>query len=120
MPSAASAGTSSRSQRAACRSISASTRVRISASVARGVLPSSPLLLLRLELVADAVARVNEGVRGCKAIDLRAQFANEHIHGPITVALPASPDALHQLLARDHAPLLECERVQQAELGRCQ
>ena len=40
-PSAASAGTSSSAQRRAWRAVKASTRVRISASIALGVLPSS-------------------------------------------------------------------------------
>ena len=41
IPSAASAGTSSSAQSVACRAVSASTRVRISASIAFGVRPSS-------------------------------------------------------------------------------
>ena len=46
-----------------------------------------------------------------------AELADEDVDGAVAVPLPAAPDPLHQLLARDDAALLERERVEQAELG---
>ena len=53
-------------------------------------------------------------------VDLLAQPPDEDVDGAVAVTLPASPQALQQLVARDDAALLERERVQEPELGRRQ
>ena len=63
------------------------------------------------------MARVNEDVRGCSSIDLVPQLPDEDVHRTITVPVAATPDPLHQLLARDHTAGLERKRMQQPELG---
>ena len=45
-------------------------------------------------------------VPGRAPVDLLAELADEDVHRAVAVALAAAPDALHQLLARDHAALL--------------
>jgi hypothetical protein len=76
------------------------------------------LLGLGLELVADAVARLDERVARGAPIDLLAQLANEHVDGSVAMRRPAAPDALEELVAREHATGLAREGVDEAELGR--
>ena len=54
------------------------------------------------------------------AVDLLAQLADEDVDRAVAVRGAATPDALQQLVPREHAPLLERERVEEAELGRRQ
>src|SRR5205085_11347753 len=77
-----------------------------------------PRRLLRhcVELVAHAVARLDERVARGPAVDLLAHLADEDVDGAVAVGLAAAPDALQQLVARDDPPALEGERIQQPEL----
>src|SRR6478672_11297953 len=66
------------------------------------------LLELRfgLELVAHAVARLDERVPRCLAVDLVAQLAHEDVDGAVAVPLAPAPQLLEQLVpADDAAPL---------------
>ena len=72
------------------------------------------------ELVADAVARLDERVPGRPPVDLVAEPAHEHVDRAVAVRLTPPPETLEQLVARDDAAPLERERVQQAELRRRQ
>src|ERR687888_579435 len=76
------------------------------------------LLRHRLELVADAVARLDEGVPRRAAVDLLAHLADEDVDGAVAVRLAPAPNALQQLVARDHPAALQRERVQEPELRR--
>src|SRR4029077_14710939 len=49
-------------------------------------------------------------------VDLVTKLPHEDDDGAVTIALPATPDALHQLLAADHATPFERECVEGAEL----
>ena len=51
------------------------------------------------------------------SLDLVAELAHEDVDGPVAVRLPAAPDLLEQLVARDHPAVLERERVEEPELG---
>src|SRR5713226_3503704 len=82
--------------------------------------PAGLGLRLCLELVADAVARLDEGVPRRAAIDLLPQPAHEDVDGPVAVRLAAAPQLLEQLVPRDDAAAVECELVQQLELRRRQ
>ena len=53
-------------------------------------------------------------------VDLLAQLADEDVDGAVAVRGAAAPDALEQLVAGEHAALVERERVDEPELGRCQ
>ena len=58
----------------------------------------------------------------CRAepgVDLLTQLAHEHVHGAIPSSL-RRPQILQQLVSGDDAPLLERQRVEQAELRRRQ
>src|SRR5580765_69655 len=57
---------------------------------------------------------------GCAAIDLVPKPADEDVDGSVAVRLAPPPEALEQLVTRNHAAALERERVEQAELGRGQ
>src|SRR5215211_6762527 len=73
--------------------------------------PAAPRLLRdRLELVADAVARVQERVPRGAVVDLLSQLPDEDVHGAVTVGGPAAPHLLEQLVAADDAPALLGER----------
>jgi len=63
---------------------------------------------------------VDEGVARRAAVHLLAELADEDVDGSIAVRRAPPPHALEQLVAREHAPLLPRERVEQAELGRRQ
>src|SRR5215468_11199466 len=69
------------------------------------------------ELVADAVARVDEVMARRSAIDLLPELADEDVDRPIAIRLPPAPDALQQLVTRKDPAGLERERVQEPELG---
>src|SRR6266545_1822081 len=75
---------------------------------------------LRLELVSDAVAGLDEGVSGGVEIDLLPQLAHEDVDGTVAPIQPPAPDLLKQLVPRQHAALLERQCVEQAELRRSQ
>ena len=70
----------------------------------------------RFDLVAHAVARVDERVLRGAPVDLLAKLAHEHVHGPVAVGRPTAPDALQELVARKHAALLASEGVDEPEL----
>ena len=53
-------------------------------------------------------------------VDLLAEFSDEHVDGSVAMRRAASPDALEELVPREHAPLFSRERVQESELGRRQ
>ncbi len=53
-------------------------------------------------------------------VDLLAQLAHEHVDGAVAVRGAAAPDPLQELVAREDAALVECERVDEPELGRRQ
>src|SRR5581483_4313637 len=72
------------------------------------------------ELVADAVARLDEGVPGRAAVDLLAQPAHEDVDRPVAMRLAAAPELLQQLVPRRDAAAVEGELVQEPELGRRQ
>ena len=74
----------------------------------------------RLELVADAVARLDERVAGRAPVDLLAQAADEDVDRAVAVRLAPAPELLQQLVAGDDAAALERELVEEAELGRRQ
>src|SRR5947208_12747284 len=76
------------------------------------------LLRYGVELVAHAVARLDEGVPRRAAVDLLAHLADEDVDGAVAVRLAPAPDALEQLVARDHPPALEGECIQEPELSR--
>src|SRR2546429_6329473 len=88
----------------------------------------APLILLLcllslwdgLELVADAVARLDERVTRRSAVDLVAEAADEGVDGAVPMQLAAAPDPLQQLVACRHAAAVEGERVEEPELGRGQ
>jgi len=56
----------------------------------------------------------------CEAgrFDLLAQPADEHVDGAIAMRLAPAPELLQQLVARRHAARVECELIEQPELGR--
>src|SRR2546423_2918693 len=78
------------------------------------------LLRYGVELVAHAVARLDERVPRRAAVDLLAHLADEDVDGAVAVRLAPAPDALEQLVARHDAAALQRERVEQPELGRRQ
>src|SRR5688572_732963 len=73
-----------------------------------------------IELVADAVAGLDEGVRRGARVDLLTQFPDEDVDGAVPVRCAPAPYPLQQLVAGEHAALVERERVDEPELGRCQ
>src|SRR4029078_4603816 len=75
------------------------------------------LLGCRFELVADAVARLEERVPRRAAVDLLAELADEDVDRPVPVGRAAAPDALQQLVARQDPTGLQGERVGEAKLG---
>src|SRR5919197_3639369 len=82
--------------------------------------PCGSLLRDRLELVADAVARLNEGVLRRRPVDLVAQAAHEDVDGSISMSLAAAPDLLEQLVSGRHQPAVESQCVEKPELRRRQ
>src|SRR2546421_8541110 len=76
------------------------------------------LLRYGVELVAHAVARLDERVPRRAAVDLLAHLADEDVDGAVAVRLAPAPDALQKLVARHDPPALQGERVQQPELRR--
>ena len=70
----------------------------------------------RLQAVPDAVARLDERVRGGDPVDLVAQAADEDVDGAVAMGLAAAPDRLQQLVAGGDAALAERELVEQPEL----
>jgi Lysylphosphatidylglycerol synthase TM region len=50
------------------------------------------------ELVADPVARLDEGVPRAGAVELLAELLDEDVHGPVPVRLATPPEALEQLV----------------------
>ena len=78
------------------------------------------ILRNRLEPVPDAVARLDERVRGRAPVDLLAQAADEDVDRPVAVRLATAPQLLQQLVAGDDAAAVERELVQEPELGRRQ
>src|SRR6266536_1696619 len=73
---------------------------------------------LRLELVADAVARLDERVPRRGAVDLLPQPPYEYVDRPVAPRLAPSPQFLEELVAGDDAAAVERELVEEAELGR--
>ena len=53
-------------------------------------------------------------------VDLLAQLADEDVDRAVAVRGAPAPDALQQLVAREHPALVERERVDEPELGRRQ
>src|SRR5436189_4206144 len=92
--------------------------------VVTGSLPARagrrPVLRHRLELVADAVPRLDERVPRRAAVDLLAQPAHEHVDGAVAVRLAPPPELLQQLVARRDAAAVERELVEEPELRRGQ
>src|SRR2546423_6834089 len=78
------------------------------------------LLRYGVELVADAVTRLDERVPRRAAVDLLAHLADEDVDGAVAARLAPAPDALQQLVARHHATSLQGQRVEEPELGRRQ
>src|SRR4029077_7575472 len=74
----------------------------------------------RFEPVADAVARLDEGMRRRLAVDLLAQAAYENVHCAVAVRLPPAPELLQQLVARDDTAAIESELVEETKLRRRQ
>src|SRR5207253_6156703 len=68
-----------------------------------------------LELVADAVARLDERVPRRAPVDLLAQAAHEDVDRAVAVRLAAAPQLLQKLVARGDAALIERELVEQPE-----
>src|SRR5690242_11484271 len=95
-------------------------RVRRTGSSRRRGLTPRRLLGLGFELVADAEARVDEGVRRSDPVHLLAQPPDEDVHGAVAMGLAAAPDLLQKLVARDDPAAVECQRIQQLELRRGQ
>src|SRR5581483_2845342 len=62
----------------------------------RSVTPE--LLRLRLELVADAEARLDEAVAGRAPVDLLPEPPHEDVDGAVAVGLAAAPHLLQQLV----------------------
>src|SRR5207237_646630 len=93
-------------------------------AVVTGSLPARagrrPVLRHGFELVADAVARLDERVPRCAAVDLLAQAAHEDVDRPVAMRLAASPELLEQLVPGGDAAAVERELVEKAELGRGQ
>src|SRR5436190_11506115 len=75
---------------------------------------------LGFELVADAVARLDERVPRGFAVDLVAELADEDVDGPVAMALPPAPELLQELVPADDAPALERECIEEPEFGRRQ
>src|SRR5215217_3627213 len=78
------------------------------------------LLADGLELVADAVACLDEGVLRLEGVDLVAQLADEHVHSAVAMRLAAAPDLLQDLVPGDDAAAVEREGVKETELRRSQ
>src|SRR4029079_14696036 len=78
------------------------------------------LLGLWLELVTDAVARLDERMPRRPAIDLVAQASDEDIDRTVPMRLPSPPELLLQFVARDDAATVERELIEQLELRRRQ
>src|SRR4051794_39572254 len=76
-----------------------------------------PALLDRLQLVADAVARLDERVPRRHPVDLVAQPPDEDVDGPVPMGLAPAPDLLQQLVASGHTSAIERERVEEPKLG---
>ena len=57
---------------------------------------------------------------GGEGLELVPDLAHEDVHRAVPVREPAAPDLLEELVARDDPPLLQRERVEEAELGRRQ
>jgi uncharacterized membrane protein YbhN (UPF0104 family) len=68
--------------------------------------PSALVLRGELELVADAVARLDVRVRGVGPVELLAELLDEDVDRSVAMRLPAPPQALEELVAGDHTPLL--------------
>src|SRR2546421_3200385 len=80
----------------------------------------SRLLRDRVQLVADAVARLDERVPRRAAVDLLPHLADEDVDGPVAMRLATAPHALEELVARDDPAAFQRERVQEPELRRRQ
>ena len=50
--------------------------------------------------------------RGARVSTFSTQLADEHVDGAVAVRGAAAPDALQQLVARQHPPAVERERIQ--------
>src|SRR3954451_19705410 len=72
------------------------------------------------ELVADAVARLDECVVGRALVDLLSEAADEDIDRAVTVRLAPAPELLEELVAGRDAAALESELVEEPELRRRQ
>ena len=59
-------------------------------------------------------------MHGRLAVDLLAQTADEDVDRPVAVRLAAAPELLQQLVTGDDPAAVECELVEEAELGRRQ
>src|SRR2546423_8643926 len=73
-----------------------------------------------VELVADAVASLDEGVARRAAVDLLPHLADEDVDRSVAVRLAPAPHALEELVARDDPAALQRERIQEPELRRRQ
>src|SRR5689334_10276044 len=76
---------------------------------------AQPLLLNRLELVADAVARLDERVPRRDAVDLVPQAPDEDVDRPVAMSFPAAPDPLQELVAGRHPTPVEGQRIEEPE-----
>src|SRR5664279_3069788 len=73
----------------------------------------------RVEAVADAVLRLDVGVRGTP-VELLAQLAHADVDRAVASAVGHVPDPLLELVAIEHAAGLACKREQEPELDRGQ
>src|SRR3954471_22594965 len=73
-----------------------------------------------LELVADAVARLDERVLRGVAVDLVSQPPHEDVDRAVAMGLPAASDLLQQLVAGRHSAAVERQGIEELELGRRQ
>src|SRR5439155_4118705 len=78
------------------------------------------LLWHRLELVADAVAGLDERVARRSMVDLLAQAADADVDGAVAVGRAAAPDPLQQLISACDPALVQRKGVEQTELRRRQ
>src|SRR5204863_5959195 len=89
------------------------TDVRATRTSSRSASQATALLLRffalgdGLELVADAVARLDERMARRDAVDLVAQPPDEDVDGPVPVCFPPAPDLLQQLVASGHTSAVE-------------
>src|SRR6266536_1059827 len=72
---------------------------------------------LRLELVADAVPRLDEGVPRCTPVDFLPQPPHEDVDRTVAARLAPPPQLLEELVACDDAAAVELGRPDAASRG---